>query len=100
MIRSSKTSLKFSNKSKLEELSLVITEYRSVIKQFIDLLWDLEKIPILIAKEITSKVKTWLSARAIQCAGKQASGIIRGTKQKQKQRQFVVKQLNRSEEHT
>jgi transposase len=34
-----------------------------------------------------------LSARAIQCAGKQASAIVRGTKQKHEQRLFVYNQL-------
>lgn len=93
MIRSSKTSLKFSNKSKLETLHQIIDEYKRVLSQFIDVLWDMEVAPALIPIEITSKIDTWLSARMKQCVAKQASGIVRGTKQKQKQRLFVIKKL-------
>ena len=52
-----------------------------------------KKMETLIPKEITSKVITWMSARAIQCAAKQASGITRGTKQKQKQRLYIYNKL-------
>ena len=84
MIRSSKSSLKFSNRAKLVQLEQFITEYRSVMKQAIDLLWDLEEIPTLAPKEITNQINSWLTARAIQAACKQASAVVRGTKQKQK----------------
>ena len=47
----------------------------------------------MIPKEFTSQIQSWISKRAIQCAAKQASGIVRGTKQKQKQRLFIIKQL-------
>jgi IS605 OrfB family transposase len=42
------------------------------------------------------KPNTWLSARAIQAAGKQASGIVRGTKKKQEQRRLVYNRLMQS----
>ena len=43
----------------------------------------MSKIPSLLPKEITSQVSdTWLSARAIQCAGVQASGLVRAVKTK------------------
>lgn len=84
IIRSTKVSNKFSNKGKLEQLHLCIDEYRNIVAQFVDLLWEQEKIPTLLPKEITSQIKTWLSARMLQCAGKQASGIVRGTRTKQK----------------
>ena len=57
------------------------------------LIWQLDKVPSLLSKDITTKVETWLSARAIQAAGKQASGIVRGTRTKQKRRQFIYEQL-------
>lgn len=93
MIRSSKTSLKFANKNKLETVHLIIDEYKNVLSQFVGLLWDMENIPTLVPIEVTSKVDTWLSARMKQCVSKQASGIVRGTKQKQKQRLFIIKKL-------
>lgn len=95
MIRSTKTSTKFSNQSKLQNLDLFLKEYKLIVEKFIDLIWNQEKIPSLLPKEITNKIDSWLSARMIQCAAKQASGIVRGTKQKQKQRKHVIDKLNK-----
>jgi IS605 OrfB family transposase len=97
MIRSTKTTLKFANKGKLDILHRFIREYRSVVVQFIDLIWNLDKIPSLLPKELTSQIKnnSWLSARIMQCAGKQASGIVRGTQLKQKRRLFMIEKLQK-----
>ena len=96
MILSTKTTLNFANTGKLNELHHFIDEYRSVVIQFVDLLWNLDKIPTLLPKSITSTIPSWLSARSIQCAAKQASGIVRGTKTKQKRRLFIINKLNKS----
>jgi len=93
MIRSSKLSTKFSNKEKKQNLILFIEEYKKVTQFFIDLLWEKDDVPKLLPKKVTSQVETWLSARAVQCAAKQSSGIIRGTKKKNKERQYVYEQL-------
>ena len=93
MIRSSKSTLKFSNAGRRDQLDVFIDEYRRVLSCFVDLLWEQEKIPCLLPKEMTSKVDTWLSARMLQCAGKQASGIVRGTREKQKRRLFIINKL-------
>jgi len=95
MIRSTTSTLKFSNSGKLEKLYQFIDEYKRVVSLFIDLLWDAEKIPTLLSKEITTQVDTWLSARMLQCAGKQASGIIRGAKTKQKRRLFMINKFKK-----
>jgi putative transposase len=95
MILSSKTTLNFTNHGKLDNLHQFIDEYKRVVVFFIDELWNMEKIPSLLPKEITTKITTWLSARAIQCAGKQASGIVRGTQTKQKRRLFVIEKLKK-----
>jgi IS605 OrfB family transposase len=92
-IKSSKVSLKFSNMGKLSELHDFIEEYTKVAQEFVDMFWPLEKLPKLIDKEYTSRVDTWLSARSIQASAKQASGIVRGTKQKFKQRQYIYDKL-------
>lgn len=89
MIRSSQLSIKFANKCKKEDIKLFIQEYKNVVSFFIDYLWELDDIPKLLPKEVTQECQTWLSARAIQCAAKQASGIVRGTKKKQKSRLYV-----------
>jgi putative transposase len=94
VIRSTKCTLKYANKNKLDNLHLFLEEYRRVIGLFIDVLWDLEKVPSLLPKEITSKIDSWLSARAIQCGGKQAASIVNGTKTKEHKRQFIINKLN------
>ena len=95
MIRSTKVSLKFTNTGKQELLGMFVEEYARVAREFIEILWPLREGHILgfLPKDMTSKVPTWLTARAIQAAGKQASGIVRGTVQKQKQREFVYQRL-------
>jgi len=93
MIRSSKLSTKFSNKEKKDNVSLFIEEYKKVTQFFIEILWGKSDIPKLIPKEITDQAETWLSARAVQCSAKQASGIVRGTKKKNTQRRFVYEKL-------
>ena len=93
MIRSSKLSTKFSNYVKQDNIIKFIEEYKKITQEFINLIWGLDKIPTLLPKEITSQVKTWLSARAVQCSAKQASGIVRGTRKKQSKRQFIYNKL-------
>ena len=92
MIRSTKVSLKFSNKNKFEKLFLFIEEYQRITKKFINLLWNMDKIPVLLPKEITDQISkdSWLSQRSIQCSGKQASAIVRGTKTKQNKRLWQI----------
>jgi IS605 OrfB family transposase len=90
MIKSTTSTLKFSNFNKVNTLHQVIDEYRVVVSTFIDMLWDVEDIPSKLEHEHTSQIQSWLSARMIQAAGKQASGIVRGTKTKQKRRLFMI----------
>lgn len=93
MIRSSKVSLKFSNSGKKDELAKFLDEYRRIVRLFIDILWEKDNIPCLLSKDYTRKIETWMTARAVQCAGKQASSIVRGTKKKHAQRVWRLKQL-------
>ena len=95
MIKSSTSSLKYSNTGKLNQLHSFIDEYRTVVSRFIDLLWDQDKVAALLPKETTDLVQTWLTARMIQCAGKQASGIVRGTKVKQERRIYIQNKLTK-----
>ena len=98
MIKSSKISIKFANQNKIDKIEDFIKEYKNVTQQFVDILWNSyqnkEHISSLIPKTITSKINSWISKRTIQCAAKQASGIVRGTIKKQKQRDFIIKKLN------
>ena len=99
-IRSSKLSIKFGNTNKIQKLDTIRQEYFRVMKEFIITLWDMDHVPKFISKEITSQPNTFLSARMRQCAAKQASGIVRGTKKKQEKREYVLGTLKPgSQEH-
>ena len=94
-IRSSKISLKFANTGKKSSVSDFLFEYKSVLAKFVNILWDMDKIPSLLPSEITKQIDTWLSARAVQACGKQASGIVRGCKKKQSQANYIINKLNK-----
>ena len=94
MIRSSKISLKFANTSKQNQVKDFVGEYTRVLAVFVDMLWPVDKIPVLFTKEITGKVETWMSQRALQACGKQASGIVRGCRKKQERANYIIKKLN------
>ena len=85
MIRSSRTSLRFANEGKIDKLDLFLNEYFRVEQAYVGILWKAKmedarfSVPSLLPKDMTEKVETWISARARQCAGKQASGVVRGT---------------------
>jgi IS605 OrfB family transposase len=93
MIRSARLSTKFMNHGRAQALHVFLAEYRRVCRAFIDILWDMDSVPALLPKELTTQVSSWLSARMMQAAGKQASGIVRGTQQKQRQRLFMIRKL-------
>ena len=94
MIKSTKISLKFANPGKLELLRKFIAEYRSVVSQFVDMFWDLDESPRNVNKIWYSKIKgSWLSTKAFQCAGKQASEMVRSVKSKQSKREWRLNQL-------
>lgn len=95
VIRSTKVSLKFSNHGKLGSLREFIDEYSRLVSLFVDELWYMDRVPKLLPRELTSKPDTWLSARMRQCASKQASGIVRGTRAKSKRREWQISEFVR-----
>ena len=83
IIRTSTFTLKFSNTEKQIQLKEFMTEYISVVNQFINILWDKQIFTgSFIKKDIQDKIETWLSARSKQCAGKQALQIIKSQRKK------------------
>jgi IS605 OrfB family transposase len=89
-IKSTKTSVKFARSNKKENLYLFILEYQKIVSEFVDRLWPMADVPKMADKNLTGGIKTWLSARAIQAAGKQASAIVRGTRTKQAKRLYQI----------
>jgi IS605 OrfB family transposase len=89
MIRSAPTSLKFANTGKRQQVARFMGEYRRVLKFFVGKFWSVEKLQ----KFGDSKCESWLSARAKQCAAKQAVGIVRAVRKKYDSRAFIIKRL-------
>ena len=78
MIRGSALTLKFATSKKLNTLDLVFDEYARVVNLYIDALCQSKELP----KFTNFKVETWISARLQQCAGKQATEIVKSTRKK------------------
>lgn len=84
MIRSSALTLKFATSKKLNTLGLVFDEYARIVNLYIDALRQSKELP----KFTNFKVDTWLSARLQQCAGKQATEIVKSTRKKDREIRF------------
>jgi putative transposase len=101
-ILSSSLTLKFANRGKKNELTDFVLEYDRVVKKFTAKFWGLilsgEKVPMMPSGEI-AKVDSWLSARAIQCAAKQASGIANGAAAKNSRREWQAQQFDKAGLH-
>ena len=101
MILSTKVSLRFANAHWRQDLDSFVEEYTRVTKLFVDILWEMKKFPSKLPKPITSQITdSWLTARALQCSGKQAAGIVKGTRKKHEQRIWKLKQLQRQKQNT
>ena len=117
-IRTSKHTLKFSNKAKLAELNSFIKEYKRVAKLYLDYLWEEDfshslvknnnittthfdantklDLPTMLSTVKINKelnLNTTLTGRAQKCCITQVLGIVRGDVEKQKKRQFIVNKL-------
>ena len=88
--RSTKCTLKFSTKTKRQELKTVLAEYGRVCQWFIDYFWVLEKLPTKsqLIKEIVNLPKdetnlgTWLSSRACKVAAREALDMIQAVRKR------------------
>ena len=84
VIRSSKCSLKFTNKKKLDQLKSILTEYGQVVNFFINHFWDHPTKKAELLKDIVNLPETWLSARAKKVAAREAIDMIKSAKEKAK----------------
>jgi hypothetical protein len=77
ILRSSKCSLKFANKNKLEKLSVVMEEYSRIVNLFIDSFWTDTPAKALLLKPIVDSVlPSWLTARLRKVAAREAIDMI------------------------
>lgn len=87
LIRSTKCSLKFATKSKIEELQTILTEYGKVCNIFIKHFWENGNLPSKseLLKDIVDLPKdTWLSARLRKVCAREAIDMIKATRERWK----------------
>ena len=88
MKRSIRININYANKGKLETLDKILEESIKVVNLYIDSIWESSNRN---AKFVTNKVDTWLSARMLQCLGKQALEIVKSQRKKKKKTKPVFK---------
>ena len=86
LIRSTKCSLKFTTKSKIEELQTILAEYGKVCNIFIKHFWENGTLPSKseLLKDIVDLPisDTWLSARLRKVAAREAIDMIQATRER------------------
>jgi predicted RNA-binding Zn-ribbon protein involved in translation (DUF1610 family) len=119
-IRSSKHTLSFTNKGKLNDYSTFLKEYRRVLKLYVDYIWlnalkftfnkkdgktvykhfNLEtnnfELPTMLSNPEIDKaiqLETFLTARALKCCLTQSVGIVRGVVEKKRKQQWAINSL-------
>lgn len=104
MIRSSKHTLKFTNKHKLETLNVFIVQYREMVNKYINIIWNTykDKIPQLLDNDVCKLIATEVEhdSRIRQCAAKQACSMVRAVLDKQHKRLYKLSQLQREGKNT
>jgi transposase len=109
MIRSTKHTLGYCNQDKHDVLLDLIDEYRLIAQEMIDWIWNngLDtfdpttrklQLPKYLSSEIVNQFKTWMSARLLQCCGKQVIGMLNASVAKQRKRFHVLRKLQRKGE--
>lgn len=97
MIRSSKSSIRYANAHRRSALESFMDEYHLLLQRAVGHLWSMDKVPSLLPKDMTTAIAegSSASARLAQCIGKQASGIVRGTRKKTEKRIFMEAKLRK-----
>jgi len=93
MIKTTKVSLKFANIGKRKQLEKFIDEFRRVASLCVDVFWQHENLPRFCSANEIPNLDTWLSVAALQLVGKHVAAAIKGSRQKDKQRKFVLSKL-------
>lgn len=114
MIRSSKHFFKNANSNKFLKLDIFIDEYRRCLDFLITYIWDsgykwtdkgnlknfsikenLLEFPPMIASSILSesKLRTFLTGRALKCCLNQVAAMIKAETEKQRKRLYILKKM-------
>ncbi len=82
MIRKTTINLSNANTGKLAHLDHVLQEYNRCVNLFIDYLWEQEQFAGSFVKD-TNWLDSWLSARLLQAAAKEALAVVKSQRKKQ-----------------
>ena len=95
VVRSTSLSIRFANTGKRDGVREFLAEYARVVALFCERYWLLAQTGKLSSMPNTAlcKAESWLTQRVLQCAAKQASGIVRGVAAKNQRRLFVAEKL-------
>ena len=103
--RSSKHSLKFTNKSKLLDIHTFLDNYKRMVQKYINILWhkynpiidSIILLPKMLDSDDCNLINTNVSndSRIRQCAAKQACSIIKSTLKKRNQQFYKLKELQK-----
>ena len=99
MIRSTKHTLKFTNKNKKKSLELFVSQYREMVKKYVNILWNeyLKNPPSLLDNDICQSISTEIKfdSRIRQCAAKQACAMVQAVVNKHNKRLYKLAELQR-----
>ena len=84
IVRASKCSLKFATKAKRNQVKTILTEYASVVNQFIDLFWLNPPKKKDLGVKLYGQAQTWLSPTMCQIAAREALDMISASKERDK----------------
>lgn len=94
MIKSSKISVKFANRSKKELYRKIVNEYRNAVKLCIKELWTMKQLPKSPDSSVYKLCGDFGNTAFRQAAARQALQVVKGTRKKLDAKKFVVKKLN------
>jgi transposase len=88
MIRRIEHTLKFATAAKRQKLDSFFAEYARVVNAFIELYWNVEKLPGKANAEIYGQVDSWMMGKARKCATNQAIKILKSVVKKDRQKTY------------
>ena len=103
MIRSSQHSLKYTNKQKLTEIKELISDYKLMIKKYINIQWNLQDSQTsFFDANSYNQISTNRTndSRLRQCASKQACSMVKAVLSKHHKRLYQLKELQKEGKST
>lgn len=84
IVRASKCSLKFATQAKRNQVKVILSEYASVVNQFINLFWETPPKKKELGVKLYGQARTWLSPTMCQIAAREALDMISASKERDK----------------